>query len=160
MESSMYRGDVRAAGPVLLPRGPPLPRGPGPPGGRDRRGPTDGPGSRGPGGHGRGSGDHDFRPGPLTRILPSMANKAAGKAKKDGADGPPGRIKQIRMVAGIIREKNPRALPIIALSAAGVIAVFVIVGQLTGLLGLLIPLGVLAGLATAMIMFGRFAQSA
>ena len=89
-----------------------------------------------------------------------MANKAAGKANKDGADVPPGRIKQIRMVAGIIREKNPRALPIIALSAVGIIAVFVIVGLLTGLPGLLIPLGVLAGLATAMILFGRFAQSA
>jgi len=36
----------------------------------------------------------------------------------------------------------------------------VIVGLLTGLPGLLIPLGVLAGLATAMILFGRFAQSA
>lgn len=91
-----------------------------------------------------------------------MANKAAGTAKrKDGADGvPPGRIKQIRMVAGIIREKNPRALPIIALSGAGIIVVFVVVGLVTGLAGLLIPFGVLAGLATAMVLFGRFAQSA
>jgi hypothetical protein len=91
-----------------------------------------------------------------------MANKAARTAnRKDGADGvPPGRIKQIRMVAGIIRERNPRALPIIALSGIGVIAVFVIVGLLTGLAGLFIPIGVLAGLATAMILFGRFAQSA
>ncbi len=91
-----------------------------------------------------------------------MAKKAARTAnRKDGADGvPPGRIKQIRMVAGIIRERNPRALPIIALSGIGIIAIFVIVGLLTGLAGLLIPLGVLAGLATAMILFGRFAQSA
>jgi len=91
-----------------------------------------------------------------------MANKPPGKAdRKDGADGvPSGRIKQIRMVAGIIREQNPRALPIVALAGVGVIAVFVIVGLLTGLAGVLIPLGVLAGLATAMILFGRYAQSA
>ncbi len=88
-----------------------------------------------------------------------MANKAAGSAK-DGADAPPGRIKQIRMVAGILREKNPRALPIVVASGVGIIAIFVIVGLLTGLAGLLIPFGVLAGLATAMILFGRFAQSA
>jgi hypothetical protein len=89
-----------------------------------------------------------------------MANSTA-KNRKDGADsGPPGRIKQIRMVAGVVREQNPRALPIIALTAVGIIAVFVIVGLLTGLAGVLIPLGVAAGLGAAMIMFGRFAQSA
>jgi hypothetical protein len=91
-----------------------------------------------------------------------MANKAAGSAnRKDGADGvPSGRIKQIRMVAGIVREQNPRALPLVALAGVGVIAIFVIVGLLTGLAGVLIPFGVVAGLATAMILFGRFAQSA
>ena len=88
-----------------------------------------------------------------------MANSAANR--KDGAGGvPPGRIKQIRMVAGIIREQNPRALPIIALTAVGIIAVFVVVGLLTGLAGVLIPLGLVAGLGAAMLMFGRFAQSA
>ena len=40
------------------------------------------------------------------------------------------------------------------------IAVFVVVGLLTGLVVLLAPLGVLAGLMAAMIVFGRFAQSA
>jgi Domain of unknown function (DUF4191) len=91
-----------------------------------------------------------------------MANKAAGSAnRKDGGDGvPKGRIRQIRMVAGIIRKQNPRALPIIALAAVGIIGVAVLVGLLTGLAGLLIPLGVFAGLATAMLLFGRFAQSA
>jgi hypothetical protein len=91
-----------------------------------------------------------------------MANKPADKAnRKDGADGvPSGRIKQIRMVAGIVREQNPRALPIVALAGLGVIAVFVIVGQLTGLLAALLPFGIVAGLATSMILFGRFAQSA
>ena len=96
------------------------------------------------------------------RILPSMAYKPAGAAnRKDGADpAAAGRIKQIRMVAGIIRKTNPRALPLVALAGIGVIAVFVLVGIFTGLLALLIPLGVLSGLMVARSRFGRFAQSA
>ncbi len=81
--------------------------------------------------------------------------------KKGGADpANPGRIRQIRMVAGIIRKSNPRALPLVALAGIGVIAVFVIVGVFTHLLPLLIPLGLASGIMTAMILFGRYAQSA
>jgi hypothetical protein len=87
-----------------------------------------------------------------------MANKSRDKAAADPAA--PGRIKQIRMVAGIVRKANPKALPIVAGAAVLTIAVFVVVGLLTGLAPFLIPLGVLAGLTTAMIVFGRFAQSA
>ena len=36
------------------------------------------------------------------------------------------------MVAGIIRKANPKALPLVALTGVGVIAVFVVVGLLTG----------------------------
>jgi hypothetical protein len=91
-----------------------------------------------------------------------MANKPASAAnKKGGADeATPGRIKQIRMVAGIIRKSNPRALPLVALAGIGVLAVFVIVGVFTHLLALLIPLGLLSGVMAAMILFGRYAQSA
>ena len=91
-----------------------------------------------------------------------MVNKpGAAAAKKASADAAaPGRIKQIRMVAGIIREQNPRALPLLALAGLGTLAVFVVVGLLTGLAPFLIPLGVLVGLMVAMILFGRFAQSA
>ena len=91
-----------------------------------------------------------------------MANKPASAANPKGGADPAtaGRIKQIRMVAGIIRKSNPRALPLIALAGLGVLAVFVVVGLLTGLLALLIPLGVLTGLMAAMILFGRYAQSA
>jgi hypothetical protein len=88
-----------------------------------------------------------------------MANRAA-TGKKAAEQDSPGRIRQIRMVAGIIRKTNPRALPLIALAGVGVLAVFVVVGLLTGLAGFLIPLGVLLGLMVAMILFGRFAQSA
>ena len=71
-----------------------------------------------------------------------------------------GRIQQLRMAAGLIRESNRWALPIVALAGVGVLAVLVIIGLVTGLIALLAPLGVLAGLMVAMIMFGRYAQAA
>jgi hypothetical protein len=91
-----------------------------------------------------------------------MVNKpGAGGSKKASADSAsPGRIKQIGMVAGIIRKANPRALPIVAATGIGIIAIAVVVGLLTGTAPFVIPLGVLVGLTVAMILFGRFAQSA
>jgi Domain of unknown function (DUF4191) len=71
-----------------------------------------------------------------------------------------GRLKQIRMVAGIVHRSNPRAMPIVFGSALGIVAVMVVVGLFTGLAPILIPLGVLIGLGVGMILFGRFAQSA
>src|SRR6266566_1694897 len=85
---------------------------------------------------------------------PSTSNRGKADPEK------PGRIAQIRMVAKIVREANPRALPLIALTAVGVIAVFTVVGLFTGLATFLIPLGVMGGVLAAVIMFGRFAQSA
>ncbi len=90
-----------------------------------------------------------------------MANKPAAAGKKAAADpASVGRLKQIRMVAGIVRKNNPRALPIVIGTAVAIIAVCVLVGQLTGTTAFLIPLGVLIGFAAAIILFGRFAQSA
>jgi Domain of unknown function (DUF4191) len=91
-----------------------------------------------------------------------MVNKPPGAAsRKDAADPASlGRIKQLRIAAGMVRKSNPWALPIVALIAVGVIAVFVIVGLLTGLTALLAPLGVICGLMGALIAFGRYAQSA
>jgi hypothetical protein len=71
-----------------------------------------------------------------------------------------GRLKQIRIVAGLVRRSNPRALPIVFGSGLGIVAVLVIVGLLTGLAPLLIPLGVLLGVLAATVLFGRFAQAA
>jgi hypothetical protein len=71
-----------------------------------------------------------------------------------------GRLKQMRMVAGLVRRSNPRAMPIVIGSGLGILAVLVVVGLLTGLAPLLIPLGVLLGLLVGMILFGRFAQAA
>ncbi|HEU5418953.1 MAG TPA: DUF4191 domain-containing protein [Streptosporangiaceae bacterium] len=91
-----------------------------------------------------------------------MVNKpGAAASKKAAADAAaPGRLKQIGMVAGIIRRTNPRALPMIAAAGLAVVVIFVVAGLITGKAGFLIPLGVLLGVMTAMILFGRFAQSA
>jgi hypothetical protein len=64
------------------------------------------------------------------------------------------------MVAGIVHKENPKALPIVALTGIGVVALFVILGLVVNLVAFLSPLGVLIGLSAAMIVFGRFAQSA
>ena len=71
-----------------------------------------------------------------------------------------GRLKQIRMVAGLVRKSNPRALPVIFGSGLGVMAVLIVIGLLTGLAPLLIPFGVLLGVLVITILFGRFAQAA
>jgi len=71
-----------------------------------------------------------------------------------------GRLQQLRFVAGMVRRANPKALPIVAAAGLGVLAVCVVVGLVTGLLAFLIPLGILLGAMAAMLLFGRFAQSA
>lgn len=90
-----------------------------------------------------------------------MARKPAAPASAADVDPASlGRIKQIRLVAGIIRKNNPRAMPIVVLSGVGVLAAFVIAGLLAHLLALLIPLGVLTGVMASMLLFGRYAQTA
>lgn len=70
-----------------------------------------------------------------------------------------GRLKQIRMVAGLVNQQNKRALPLTFGSAAAIIVVVVVIALVLGQWWL-IPLGVLLGLLAATILFGRFAQSA
>jgi hypothetical protein len=89
-----------------------------------------------------------------------MVNRPGASARKAADGDMPGRLKQIRIVAGLVRKANPKALPIIIGTAVGVIAICVVVGLLTGTAAFLIPLGVLLGLMGAMVLFGRFAQSA
>lgn len=70
-----------------------------------------------------------------------------------------GRIKQLRMAAGMVHQANPKALPIVAAAGLGVLAVLAVLGVVLGQF-YLIPLGVLLGLTVAMVLFGRFAQAA
>jgi hypothetical protein len=81
------------------------------------------------------------------------------KDKNTDDEATPGRIAQIRMVAGLVHKSNPRALPIVIGSGLAVLVVLVVVGLLTGLAGYLIPLGVLGGILLSVFLFGRFAQS-
>ncbi len=92
------------------------------------------------------------------RAAAEKPNKAAKNATTDPASA--GRLKQIGMVAGVIRKSDPKALPIVIGSGVAVLVVLVLVGLLTGLAALLIPFGVLLGAMTSMLLFGRYAQSA
>lgn len=80
------------------------------------------------------------------------------KKVQDGQDETPGRLKQIRMVASLVHQANPKALPMVFAVALGTLVVFVAAGLLLGQALLLIPLGVLAAVAVGMIVFGQTAQ--
>lgn len=91
----------------------------------------------------------------------SGTTTSSGSTSTAAAEPPtPNRLKQIVMVGGIIRKKDPKALPIVVGSGLAVIVVFVVVGVLLNLAAFLIPLGVLIGFGLAMTLFGRYAQSA
>jgi hypothetical protein len=85
---------------------------------------------------------------------PAISKEAAAEMANAG------RLKQIRMVAGLVHKSNPRAMPIVIGSGLGILVIFVVVGLLTGLAALLIPLGVLLGVLASTILFGRFASAA
>lgn len=89
-----------------------------------------------------------------------MVNKSGAEAPNPADPASMGRIRQLRMVAGIVRKQNPRALPLVALTGVGIAAVVVVIGYLVGLLYAFIPLAILTGLLGAMLLFGRFATSA
>jgi len=80
------------------------------------------------------------------------------KKSQDGQDESPGRLKQIRMVASLVHQANPKALPMVFAAAIGTLIVFVVLGLVLGQALLLIPLGVLAAVAVGMIVFGQLAQ--
>jgi hypothetical protein len=70
-----------------------------------------------------------------------------------------GRLKQMRMVAGLVNQQNRKALPITFGSAAAIAVVCVIIAVVLHQWWL-IAFGVLLGLLVAAILFGRFAQAA
>ncbi|GAA4230032.1 DUF4191 domain-containing protein [Actinomadura meridiana] len=82
------------------------------------------------------------------------------KTPTDGAQERPGRLKQIRMVAQVLRQADPKALPIVFASAVGTLVVVILIGFILGQLWFFIPLGVLAAVAVGMIVFGQLAQRA
>jgi hypothetical protein len=89
-----------------------------------------------------------------------MVKKSGAEPTNPADPASMGRIKQIRMVAGIVRKGNPRALPLVALAGVGTAAVVILIGYFIGLIWLFIPLAILSGLLAAMVLFGRFATAA
>jgi Domain of unknown function (DUF4191) len=89
-----------------------------------------------------------------------MVKKRGAEASNSDDPASMGRIKQLRMVAGMLRKQNPRALPLVALAGIGVAAVVIVIGWVLGLIYAFIPLAILFGLMGAMLLFGRLATSA
>ncbi|MEU6409529.1 DUF4191 domain-containing protein [Microbispora sp. NPDC046933] len=70
----------------------------------------------------------------------------------------PGRLKQLRMVAQIIQQANPKGMPIVYASALGTLVLFVVIGVIFGWTW--IVFGVFAAVLVGMIVFSRLAQKA
>ncbi|WP_143591658.1 DUF4191 domain-containing protein [Thermoactinospora rubra] len=76
------------------------------------------------------------------------------------SDEKPGRIKQLRMIAKIIQQANPKGMPIVFLSAVAALAVVVVIGALLGYLWYALFLGIMVALLVGLIVFGQLAQRA
>lgn len=87
-------------------------------------------------------------------ILRVMSNNPGDAGPK------PGRFKQIRMVAQVLRQADPKALPLVFATALGTLALVVLLGWLFDSLWFFIPLGVLFAVLVGMIVFGQLAQRA
>lgn len=70
----------------------------------------------------------------------------------------PGRFRQIRMVAQLVHQSNPKALPIVFASALGTLALFVVLGFFISSPWFMIPLGVMAAIIVGLVIFGQIAQ--
>jgi hypothetical protein len=97
----------------------------------------------------------------MAKKSPETPAARGGATARGGAPDPAsmGRIKQLRMAAGMVHQANPKAMPIVAAAGLAVLVVLVVLGVALGQY-FLIPLGVVLGLLVAMILFGRFAQAA
>lgn len=83
-----------------------------------------------------------------------MSNNASDAGKT------PGRFQQLRMIVRILRQADPKALPIIIASALGTLALFVVIGLIFGGLWFFIPLGLMLAVLVGMVVFGQLAQRA
>ncbi|WP_433376761.1 DUF4191 domain-containing protein [Streptosporangium sp. CA-115845] len=81
-------------------------------------------------------------------------------AKKPEDSERPGRIKQLRMITKIIKEANPKGMPIVYASALGTLALFVVIGLVTGWFWYLLFIGILLALTVGLVVFGQLAQKA
>jgi Domain of unknown function (DUF4191) len=100
----------------------------------------------------------------MLRCMARMSRKPKGADPATGPVTPEdlasmGRLKQIRMAAGVLRERNPKALPITLGGGLGTLVIIVVIGVLTGNYWL-IAVGVALGVLVTVVLFGRFVRSA
>ncbi|MBO3745637.1 DUF4191 domain-containing protein [Streptosporangiaceae bacterium NEAU-GS5] len=79
-------------------------------------------------------------------------------AKTPASPETPGRLKQLRMVAQIINQANPRGMLAVYATAAGILVLAVVIGLLTGHLIYFLILGIPLALLGGMLLFSRKAQ--
>lgn len=77
----------------------------------------------------------------------------AGSAEK-----PPGKLKQIRLIAGLVHKRSPKSIPIAFAVGFGVLALFVAVIILTGSPWYWYPMAVATAFLVGFYMFSRSAQ--
>ena len=63
-----------------------------------------------------------------------MVKKSGAEPTNPADPASMGRIKQIRMVAGIVHKGNRKALPLVALAGVGTAAVVILIGYFIGLI--------------------------
>ncbi|WP_344862046.1 DUF4191 domain-containing protein [Planomonospora alba] len=80
-------------------------------------------------------------------------------ANKPEAPQTPGRVKQLRMIAQIIKQANPKGMPIVYASAFGTLVLCVVIGVVTGWWPLYF-IGVMLALTVGLVVFGQLAQKA
>ncbi|TNY34840.1 DUF4191 domain-containing protein [Thermomonospora catenispora] len=83
-----------------------------------------------------------------------MSNNASDAGKT------PGRFQQFRMIVKILRQADPKALPITVASMLGTLALLVVIGLIFGGLWFFIPLGLMLAVLVGMVVFGQLAQRA
>lgn len=81
-------------------------------------------------------------------------------AKKPEDQERPGRIKQLRMIAQIIKQANPKGMPIVYASALGTLALCVVIGLVTGWFWYLLFIGIMLAFTVGLVVFGQLAQRA
>ncbi|MFB9962154.1 DUF4191 domain-containing protein [Sinosporangium siamense] len=83
-------------------------------------------------------------------------------AKKpvDPANDRPGRIKQLRMIAKIIKQANPKGMPIVYASVLGTFVLCIVIGLVLGWLWYMIFIGLMLSLTVGLVVFGQLAQKA
>lgn len=81
-------------------------------------------------------------------------------AKKPENPERPGRVKQLKMIAQIIRQANPKGMPIVYASVLGTFVLCIVIGLVTDWIWYMIFLGLMLSLTVGLVVFGQFAQRA